>query len=1318
VNNGWRPPVLHRARAIGALSIRLLPGLMVALVALLTVTAPFASAKQIHKFSYAFGTPTSNTTLSLAGNSGLAVNETSHDIYVADTGNRRIVQFSAAGAFIRAFGADVGGPGINVCTIGCQAGTAGTSPGSFESPTFLAIDNSGGASDGAVYVADSATNVISKFEADGTLTSSWGNNGASEAANGQLAGKTQAEPFGELAGIAVDSAGTLAVFETSSRLLKFAESGGFIEEVLEAERGSSNRGLSVDGEGNFFKVNGVGSTQKFAPSGASIGQITADVNSIGLAVNPATGVLYVDGGAAISGYGFNGAGEVIHPAGSCTPQIFVGCPASERFGEGALTEGGALAVDGSSDTVYAADVGTSSIAVFTVVTLPDVTTNLAEVHSTTTATLNGEVDPNEVPLEECFFEYGETTEYGAIASCEDPDAEEVGAGSSPVPVHADLTKLTPGATYHYRLVAGNSNGINRESGDQEFFTGPTIVSTFVSDVSATAATLNTEINPHGAATTYRFQYVSNAAFQGSGYATASEIPLGGEGIGSGSSPVLLARQLIGLTPASTYHYRVLADSGLGTVTGPDGTFTTQITGLGFQLADSRAWEMVSPPDKHGGRLDVLSYGFEGRTWHIQASADGNGLAYHSYLSTEANPDGNRFLEPSMNLARRDPDGSWHSKDITTPNEKVSPALVGNGGEYKIFSPDLTKALLEPRGHTPLSPKASERGPYLRENTEPPTYTPLVTGKEPYANVPPGTEFGGGRAISVRVQAVAHDFEHVALKSSVPLVEGAPANAIYQWSGGQILPLGVLPPDEGGIIATGANVGSHFASIRNALSWDGSRAFWTNGTKTALYLRYNSSKPPSAIAAGECTEPEKACTVRIDVEQPGASGAGEARPIFQGASTVGNVVFFTDSRQLTVDATPGDSNLYRCEIAISSTPAGCASLKNLSVASKAGEMADVKDLAAAISDDGTAIYFVADGVLDTSPNSFGDIAVSGQPNLYLWEEGKGARFIATLDAEDRTDWGQAGASSPAVEETSLSAAGSPNGRYLAFMSQASLTGYDNRDESTGDAAQEVFRYDAVTDELECISCNPTGSRPQAHHFVGEQTRVNPGALWGGQPVAAALSLAISTGKGAEEAKDVSLYRPRTVLDNGRVFFNAIDSLAPADSNGQWDIYQYESTGVGDCGSAWNGASVSSAGGCVSLLSSGTAEDEAAFLDASESGDDVFFFTTAQLNETDTDHELDAYDARVNGIPARLPKVAECLGEACQPASQGPNDPTPASSAFNGSGNVKNARRRCPKGQRPVPRKGKRQVRRKGKLRCVPRKRKHDKRNGGKSRRGHR
>jgi hypothetical protein len=366
---------------------------------------------------------------------------------------------------------------------------------------------------------------------------------------------------------------------------------------------------------------------------------------------------------------------------------------------------------------------------------------------------------------------------------------------------------------------------------------------------------------------------------------------------------------------------------------------------------------------------------------------------------------------------------------------------------------------------------------------------------------------------------------------------------------------------------------------------------------------------------------------------------------------------------------------------------------------------VQGVAAALTEDGSKIYFVAKGVLDEVPNKLGGSAVSGQPNLYVWQEGKGVRFIAFLSEKDMANWGQWAVNGEIGGARALAATASPSGRYLGFMSLRSLTGYDNRDHLSNEAAQEVFRYDSTTELLECLSCNPTGARPhsavpsQAFRAFGD-----PWHLWQKQMVAAALPEAPMT-----KFTGSSLYRPRSVLDNGRVFFNAIDSLVPADSNGQWDVYQYEPTDVGNCSSSPEEASTSrSVEGCVSLISSGTAEGEAAFFDASETGDDAFFFTPAQLSALDEDHEVDIYDARVGGVAATRPVKTECLGEACRGAAPAPSNSTPASSVFNGAGNVKPShKKRCGK--------GKRRVRRSGKVRCVSRKHKH---HGDKSRGAHR
>ena len=811
---------------------------------------------------------------------------------------------------------------------------------------------------------------------------------------------------------------------------------------------------------------------------------------------------------------------------------------------------------------------------------------------------------------------------------------------------------------------------------------PEIASTSVLDVTADSASLSAWIDPGNAETTYRFEYgLEDCAVAVN---PCASVPLGGASAGSGGEPVAVSQSIFGLEPDTTYHYRVLAENSLGPAVGPSQSFTTQPLGLGYELIDSRAWEMVSPPNKRGAQLQGAKGGL------IQASSDGEGLAYLSLGTIDPDPDGNRALEYSAVFARREADG-WRSRDIALANHEVIPVGSGMEGEYKLMSPDLSKAIVMPRGATLLSPQASERTPYLREEGDPALYTPLLSGKEGSANVPEGTEFGGteddtaGEVVPV---GATPDLSHVVLRSelSVPLVAGLPVpgppfSALYVWTEGQLRPVSVLPGDEGGSMSAGPASGSGATTVQHAISTDGSRVFWGRLSEVdggTLYARDTVAEE----------------TTRLDVPQ-GGSGAGGARPVFQGANAEGTVVFFNDTRDLTSDASPSGRDLYRCEIAAGSPSGGCASLTNVSAPLEGlGGSAAVLGVVSGLSEDGTRIYFTARGVLDEAPSQHGGSAVAGSPNLYLWEEGEGTRFIATLDEEDKGTWGLRGPITGLGEGSKLSASISPSGRYLAFMSQRSLSGQANLDEATGEPVQEAFRYDAESDSLSCVSCNPFGAAPEGRVPLGESL-IDPHGAYNGARVAATLP------SGYRNEFRLSLYRARATLDNGRVFFNAYDSLVPADSNGEWDVYQWEPTGVGSCtASSGDGATARSAGGCVSLLSSGTGEEEAAFLDASVDGDDVFFLTPAQLSVTDTDKALDVYDARVNGVEATIPPQPQCEGEACHLAGPPPVVPVPNSQDFNGHGNVKETKPKpkpkpCPKGKRKVKAKG-------GKTRCVAKK----------------
>ena len=83
----------------------------------------------------------------------------------------------------------------------------------------------------------------------------------------------------------------------------------------------------------------------------------------------------------------------------------------------------------------------------------------------------------------------------------------------------------------------------------------------------------------------------------------------------------------GLLANTTYEYRaVVTASGHAAEVGELRAFTTQTEGLGVNLPDSRGWELVSPPNKHGALIEGI-----GATQRaggvVQASADGSRITY-------------------------------------------------------------------------------------------------------------------------------------------------------------------------------------------------------------------------------------------------------------------------------------------------------------------------------------------------------------------------------------------------------------------------------------------------------------------------------------------------------------------------------------------------------------------------------------------------------------------------------------------------------------------------------------------------------------------
>ncbi len=345
------------------------------------------------------------------------------------------------------------------------------------------------------------------------------------------------------------------------------------------------------------------------------------------------------------------------------------------------------------------------------------------------------------------------------------------------------------------------------------------------------------------------------------------------------------------------------------------------------------------------------------------------------------------------------------------------------------------------------------------------------------------------------------------------------------------------------------------------------------------------------------------------------------------------------------------------------------LTDLTVDQNAGEHANVQGLLFGTSQDGTSTYFVAQGVLASNENGNHEKALAGKDNLYEahFDGSQWSRtFIGTLSSEDNPEWEGFHVSNMAF----LTARVSPDGRYLAFMSAASLTGYDNVDaspEAKGAHDEEVYQYDSATASLRCVSCNPTGARPKGvldAEGVGEGLGrlVDRRKVWFGHWLAGNIP-----GWTAQNITS-ALVQSRYLSDNGRLYFNSPDSLVSQAGNGKENVYEYEPAGLGSC--------ESTTGGCVALLSSGSSSRESAFIEATPDGSNVFFVTASQLLAQDTDTAYDIYDAREcsQASPCQSAPVSAEPGcatvDGCRAASppvQAPVSPG-GSSTFTGPGNI--------------------------------------------------
>jgi hypothetical protein len=661
------------------------------------------------------------------------------------------------------------------------------------------------------------------------------------------------------------------------------------------------------------------------------------------------------------------------------------------------------------------------------------------------------------------------------------------------------------------------------------------------------------------------------------------------------------------------------------------------SGPSERLPDCRAYEQVSPVEKDGQDAMTLT-----PLRPAQASPCGAGepctVAYMNVGAAFDGAQGNDF--PNAYLAARSPAG-WQTTALT-PQTLQAPTN-GKAEVAYAFSEDLSQTIL----HVPLQQltASAPAGIYNLFLRQPGGAYSLVTASVPAEPPHSGCTLCFEEEDVPAFAGASSDFSHVIFEANDSLVPGAPGGEVenlYEEVAEHVRLVGILPdntiPAEGATAGGGIRaVSERSHALAHAISQDGSRVLFEAAAdsgapdpqqkgKTELYDRIDDVSTVEVSAPALGAEPSD-CETRERICDPGSAE-------FWTASDDGSLVYFTSKAALTKQSNTGaeeasgeedaGNDLYRYDVET-------GALTDLTVDTKDANGAGVLGVVGS-SEDGSYVYFVAEGGL-------GGDAESGKPNLYVWHgtaAGPGTvTYIATLRAptseevkyiegmrtspeyhSDVADW----TSRPTESQAYIT----PDGRHLAFMSVEPLTGYDNEDQVAGEADHEVFEYTAETGQLVCASCDAGDVRPLGSAFIG-----------------AKLGERVST----------PFHQPRSLSDDGsRLFFSSPDPLVPGISGGNARVFEYED-------------------GSVQLISGTESGGGAVFLDASASGDDVFFATRERLVPGDTDELVDVYDARVGGGLVEPPALMPCQAGACREAlTSSPSFSVPASASFAGAGNL--------------------------------------------------
>jgi len=675
------------------------------------------------------------------------------------------------------------------------------------------------------------------------------------------------------------------------------------------------------------------------------------------------------------------------------------------------------------------------------------------------------------------------------------------------------------------------------------------------------------------------------------------------------------------------------------------------------LPDGRVYEQVSPADKNGNEAGAGTSTQGERVTAAEhyalAAADGDSVLFET-----TGPMGETASAETEFFVAQHSSGGWKTHAVIPATQQPPAEIEGTVGVYPLRldpSADLSHVMFVSGEHgtfatdTPSEcfDDGAQEQKYVANSAQlylngPDPFLPAAWLLRP-ETPNPSVDCTGGEPVGG-----TPNFSTVYFTSPAQLLPEDAARkegyGFYEYTEGVLREAGVLPNgklDEFGA-APAASVHAR-ATGGNQVSADGSRAFFVSPDPASC--TYNGGQNDCAVDPPELYVRENgARTVLVSQSQlPGNVGepapGGLLRmlnPANQGEGNTASETVQKDENGSFVFASPdGSQAFFQSEDRLTSEapegPPGNTSPKTYDFDLETGALTYLPGVVGQIvatDTDGSALAFV-------SPAGKAEAA-----ELELWSAGPGGGTVTPITRMSGHPLGHI-EGDEGTADISL-ARMSSDGSVLVFTTNLQLPGAFN-----SGGFEQIYRYDAPSNTLGCVSCTPAGVTPTGD-AVMSQLRTRELYREGGV--------------------DPGLVEPRGIsADGDRIFFDTPDPLVPQDTNtGLINVYKpgvgYVSVQEGRDVYEWEN-------GVVYLISSGKSPRNSFFLDSSENGDDVFFATAEGLVPGDTDGAYDVYDARVpqpgdNPPPAAVP----CEGSVCQGPPNVPSPLTPpASATFSGLGN---------------------------------------------------